>query len=56
MARSKRRDIKVIFDGMLGQAPYTAGLGTFLTSPTTVEAVVETAERLLATGDPPSRP
>jgi hypothetical protein len=47
MARSKRRDVKVIFVGTPDQAPYTEGLGTFLTSPTTVEKVVETAVRLL---------
>lgn len=48
MARSKRRDVKVIFVGTHDQAPYTEGLGTFLTSPTTVEEVVETAVRLLS--------
>ena len=55
MARSKRRDVKVIFVGTPEQARYTDGLGTFLTSPTTVEVVVETAVRLLADGDFASR-
>jgi DNA-binding NtrC family response regulator len=48
MARSKRRDVKVIFVGTPDQAPYTEGLGTFLTSPTTVKEVVETTVRLLS--------
>jgi uncharacterized protein YigA (DUF484 family) len=48
MARSKRRDVEVIFVGAPDQAHYTEGLGTFLTSPVTVEEVVETAVRLLA--------
>jgi hypothetical protein len=48
MARSKRRDVKVIFVGTSEQAPYTEGLGTFLTSPTTVDEVVETAVHLLS--------
>jgi hypothetical protein len=56
MARSRRRDVKVIFVGTPDQAPHAEGLGTFLTSPITVEEVVKTAERLLATGNPPSRP
>jgi PleD family two-component response regulator len=51
MARSKRRDVKVIFVGTPDQAPYTKGLGTFLTSPTTVEEVVETTVRLLTDED-----
>jgi hypothetical protein len=48
MARSKRRDVKVIFVGTPDQASYTEGLGTFLTSPTTAEEVVETTVRLLS--------
>jgi PleD family two-component response regulator len=48
MARSKRRDVKVIFVGTSEQAPYTEGLGTFLTSPTTVDEVVETTVHLLS--------
>jgi DNA-binding NtrC family response regulator len=48
MARSKRRDVEVIFVGTPDQAHHTEGLGTFLTSPVTVETVVETAVRLLA--------
>jgi hypothetical protein len=48
MARSKCQDVKVIFVGTPDQAPYTEGLGTFLTSPTTVEEVVETTVRLLS--------
>jgi PleD family two-component response regulator len=53
MARSRRRDVKVIFVGAPEQARYTDGLGTFLVSPTTVEVVVETAVRLLTDGDSP---
>jgi anti-anti-sigma regulatory factor len=52
MARSKRRDVKVIFVGTSEQARHTEGLGTFLTSPTTVEAVVDTAVSLLTDGSP----
>jgi PleD family two-component response regulator len=48
MARSKCQDVKVIFVGTPDQAPYTEGLGTFLTSPTTVDEVVETTVRLLS--------
>jgi hypothetical protein len=55
MAREKRRDVKVIFVGTPEQARYTEGLGTFLTSPTTAEAVVETAVSLLTDGDFVSR-
>jgi PleD family two-component response regulator len=50
MARAKRRDVKVIFVGTREQAQHTEGLGTFLTSPVTVEVVVETAVRLLTAG------
>jgi hypothetical protein len=53
MARSKRRDVKVIFVGTPEQARYTDGLGTFLVSPTTVEVVVETAVSLLTDGGSP---
>ena len=50
MARAKRRDVKVIFVGTREQAQHTEGLGTFLTSPVTVEVVVETAVSLLTAG------
>jgi hypothetical protein len=53
MARSKRRDVKVIFVGTHEQKHHTEGLGSFLTSPVTVEAVVETAVRLLTGGGSP---
>ena len=51
MARAKRRDVRVIFVGTQEQARHTEGLGTFLTSPVTVEEVVETTARLLAARD-----
>ena len=51
MAKAKRRDVKVIFVGTPEQACYTEGLGTFLTSPVTVEVVVETAVSLLTDED-----
>jgi PleD family two-component response regulator len=55
MAKAKRRDVKVIFVGTPEQAQYTEGLGTFLTSPVTVEVVVETAVSLLTDEDFASR-
>jgi PleD family two-component response regulator len=55
MARSKRRDVKVIFVGTGEQERHTEGLGTFLTSPVTVEEVVAAAVGLLADGDFASR-
>jgi DNA-binding NtrC family response regulator len=51
MARSKRRNVKVIFVGTPEQARHTEGLGAFLASPITVETIVETAVRLLTDGD-----
>jgi DNA-binding response OmpR family regulator len=51
MARSKRRDVKIIFVGAPDQAHHMEGLGTFLTSPVTVEVVVETAVSLLTDED-----
>jgi hypothetical protein len=50
MARSKHRNVKVVFVGTPEQARHTERLGTFLTSPITVEEVVETAVRVLTTG------
>jgi DNA-binding NtrC family response regulator len=51
MTRSKRPNVKIVFVGTPEQAQHTEGLGTFLTSPITVEEVVEAAARLLTTSD-----